>query len=109
MILSNVAASASFRPDKMGKVDLAGGQYLYAGLNCFEPGQQHAAHIHADQDKLYLVMEGQGIATVGDEQRPVSSGDLVLAPAGVEHAMQAGADTRLVVLVVFGPPPQRRG
>jgi len=76
------------------------------GLNCFEPGQQHATHIHADQDKLYLVLEGQGIATVGDEQRPVSSGDLVLAPAGVEHGMQAGEDTRMVV---FGPPPQRRG
>ena len=105
MVIRNAAAQAAFRPDKMGKVALAAGSHLYAGLNCFQPGQEHAAHVHADQDKLYYVVAGSGEATLGEERHPVTAGDLVLATAGVPHGLHATAGEELVVLVVFGPPP----
>ena len=40
---------------------------LLLGLNCLEPGQAQAVHDHADQDKFYLVLEGEGAFTVGAE------------------------------------------
>jgi quercetin dioxygenase-like cupin family protein len=107
MILRQAAARATFGPDKMGKVNLAGGEHLYAGLNCFEPGQAHQVHTHADQDKLYVVLEGTGEASVGSDTSEVTPGDVVLAPAGVVHGMRNPGPGRLVVLVVFGPPPKR--
>ena len=58
MIVRGVAKLAQFLPDKMGKATVAAGDTLFAGLNCFEPGQEHAAHTHAGQDKLYLILEG---------------------------------------------------
>ncbi len=107
MILRNAAAQAQFSTEKMGKVTLAGGQYLYAGLNCFEAGQEHKAHVHADQDKLYVVLQGEGEASVGDETAAVAAGDVVFAPAGVIHGMRNTSTGRLVVMIVFGPPPKK--
>lgn len=107
MILNNIAARAEFGSSKMGKVRLASAAHLYAGLNCFLPGQEHAAHVHADQDKMYVVLEGRGEASVGDDARAVAAGDLVFAPAGVPHGLKNTGEENLVVLVVFSPPPKK--
>lgn len=109
MILQDVASLAEFGPEKMGKVTLAGGEYLFAGLNCFEPGQEHAAHVHDGQDKLYAVLSGEGEATVGELVRTVRPGDIVFAPSGIVHSMKnASASERLIVMTVFGPPPHKK-
>lgn len=107
MIIRDIKSRAAFNPGKMGKTSLSSGTYLYAGLNAFEPGQAHSAHVHADQDKLYLILEGRGEVTVGDETSEVGPGGLVLAPAGVSHALRNPGPHRLIVLVVFSPPPSK--
>ena len=105
MIVKNVASRASFRPDKMGKADLLRGERVFAGLNCFEAGQEHELHTHAGQDKLYYVVEGQGIVRVGDVESPISAGDLVLAKADEPHALRNPGPERLIVMAVMAPPP----
>jgi quercetin dioxygenase-like cupin family protein len=107
MIIRKAAARAEFHAEKMGKVSLGAGDYLYAGLNCFLPGQAHHSHVHADQDKLYLVLEGSGVASLDGEESEVGPGDLVFARAGVPHGMKNGGADNLVVLTLFGPPPKR--
>ncbi|MEP7363522.1 MAG: cupin domain-containing protein [Acidobacteriota bacterium] len=107
MILSQIAAQATFSPEKMTKQTLAKGEYLYAGLNCLLPGQEHKAHTHEGQDKMYVILEGSGEAMVGDATAPVTAGDLVLAPSGVIHSLRNTSDGNLVVLVVFAPPPSK--
>lgn len=107
MILRHIGQLAEFDPGKMGKVSLAAGERLYAGLNCFAPGQEHAAHVHADQDKLYYVLSGAGEAQLGDETHEVAGGDLILAQAGVAHGLKNTGAVPLVVLVVFAPPPRK--
>lgn len=106
MIVRKIGDRAAYSPEKMGKVTLAAADRLSAGLNCFLPGQEHKAHVHADQDKLYYVVEGDGEAMVGEESGAVSNGDLVLAPAGVLHSMKNIGDKPLLVLVIFSPPPR---
>src|SRR5450631_2707790 len=100
MIVKHLAAHAKFSPEKMAKTDVASGETLFAGLNCFEPGQQHAAHAHAGQDKLYVVMEGEAEIQVGDEKQVVSAGGGAFAPAGLLHAVRNRTEERLVVLAV---------
>lgn len=109
MIVNKPAERAVFRPDKMGKADLARGEHLFAGLNAFEPGQEHEPHAHCDRDKVYVVLEGQGEVTVGDETSRVGPGDMALAPAGVTHSMRNVGQARLVTMVVMGPPPPAAG
>lgn len=108
MIIPDARALAVFRPEKMGKADLFGGDQLFAGLNCFEPGQKHDLHAHAGQDKMYYVIEGEGLLTVGDETVWVGPGAAALARDGVPHAVENTGAGRLVVMAVMAPPPGRR-
>jgi quercetin dioxygenase-like cupin family protein len=105
MFIRNLAQSAVFRPDKMGKSDVASGELLFAGLNAFEPGQEHKLHAHAGQDKFYLVLEGSGEVTVGDETQTLSAGDAAFAAAGVPHSVRNTGSERLVILSILSPPP----
>lgn len=93
------------RPDKFHKATLCQGQHLMLGLNCLEPGQSHAVHTHPDQDKIYVVMEGRGWFTVGDELREAAAGMVIWAAAGVPHGVENRDATRLSILVGMSPPP----
>ncbi len=107
MILRGLAAHARFSPEKMGKADLVRGDQLFLGLNCFEPGQEHRSHTHAGQDKLYVVVEGQGEVRIGEESALLTVGDAAFAPSGVEHSMKNPGPGRLIVMAILAPPPGR--
>jgi len=107
MLMKNLAGLAEFSPKKMAKTNIASGATLFAGLNCFEPGQEHAAHAHAGQDKLYVVLEGDAEIQVGGEKQLVSAGGGAFAPSGVVHSVRNCGEKRLVVLAVLAPPPAR--
>ena len=96
---------ARFNPEKMGKVDLAASPRLMSGLNCFEPGQAQQAHAHAGADKLYLVLEGSGEFSVGDERRTLAAGDLLHVPENLPHGVANTSNARLVTLIVIAPKP----
>ncbi len=106
MFLKNVARMARFNADKMGKVDVARGDAMFAGLNCFEPGQEHALHSHAGQDKLYFVLEGSARVVVGDQEQTLEAGDAAFAASGVPHSMRNTGKARLIVMAVLAPPPR---
>ena len=105
MIVKDTVSKAVFRPEKMAKANLLAGEHLFAGLNAFEPGQEHQLHTHPGQDKLYFVLSGDGEVRVGKERARISAGDLVMAPAGEEHSLCNSGPERLVVMVVMAPPP----
>ena len=90
-------------PEKYFKSTLAESPRLLLGLNCLEPGQSQAAHIHADQDKFYFVVEGEGEFTVGGEARHAGPGVTVWAPAGAPHGVANHGQARLVLLVGIAP------
>ena len=107
MFLKNVTALATFSPEKMTKSTLARGDHLFAGLNSFEPGQEHALHAHAGQDKLYFILEGMGMVQVGEETELLLAGDAAFAPSGVVHSIRNPGPQRLVVMAVLAPPPRK--
>ena len=107
MFLRNVVGQAVFSNEKMGKATLVQGSQLFAGLNSFEPGQSHAPHAHAGQDKLYYVLQGECEVQIGEETQSLAAGDAAFAPAGVIHGIRNTGDARLVVMAVLAPPPLR--
>lgn len=46
------ADHAVYAASKMGKATIFESPRLLVGLNAFEPGQAHALHAHAGQDKV---------------------------------------------------------
>jgi gentisate 1,2-dioxygenase len=53
--------------EKFYKTTLFRSDALLLGLNCLEPGQIQQPHDHADQDKFYFVVEGEGQFLIGDD------------------------------------------
>lgn len=107
MFVKQVAGRASFAPEKMGKITVAQGDSLFVGLNCFEPNQEHASHAHEGQDKLYFILEGNGIVQVGENSELLSAGDAAFAPSGVVHSIHNPGPHRLVVMAILAPPPHK--
>ena len=70
------------------------GELLFVGLNSFEPGQEHATHIHSGQDKLYFVLEGSGVVRIGEDTALLNVGDAAFAPSGTVHSIQNPAPDR---------------
>ena len=105
MFILNAASTAQFNPEKMGKTDLVKGTQLFAGLNCFEPGQEHAKHCHSGQEKLYVVMEGTAIVQIGEETQTLSPGGIAFAADNVPHSVKNPGPGRLVVMAILSPPP----
>lgn len=101
------ADHAVFSPQKMGKSTIFDSARLLVGLNAFEPGQEHALHAHAGQDKVYLVIEGEGHFLLDGYELPMTQGDLLVAPEGVAHGVRNTGRGRLVVLAILAPAPHK--
>jgi len=99
---------ASYSSHKMGKSTIFESTRLLVGLNAFEPGQEHALHAHAGQDKVYQVIEGTGLFLLAGRELPMQPGDLLVAPEGVPHGVRNNATTRLLVLAILAPAPHKR-
>jgi quercetin dioxygenase-like cupin family protein len=96
---------AQWRPDKMGKATLFESARMLVGLNAFEPGQAHELHSHEGMDKMYHVLEGDGIFLLEGRDLPMHAGDLLIAPDGVPHGIRNTGTDRLLVLAVLAPAP----
>lgn len=99
-------AHATFHPEKMAKATLFESERMLVGLNSFEPGQEHRLHAHADMDKVYHVVEGEGLFLLEDRELPMESGVMLVAPAGVPHGIRNTGSGRLVVLAILAPGPR---
>lgn len=56
---------------------------LYVNIDEVESGGYSARyHLHTLQDEFFLIMEGQGIARIGDASYEVKTGDFFFKPAG---------------------------
>ncbi len=98
---------AAYDPAKMAKVEIFRSPRLLVGLNCFEPGQEHALHSHAGMDKVYHVLEGQGLFLLQDREVPMGPGMMLVAPEGVPHGIRNIGAGRLCVLAILAPAPSK--
>ena len=48
-----------FTGDKMKKNNVFETERFFCDIYCFEPGQEQKGHVHGEQDKVYIVLEGQ--------------------------------------------------
>ncbi len=101
------ADHAVYSPQKMGKSTLFESPRLLVGLNAFEPGQEHALHAHTGQDKVYHVVEGDGVFLLEGRELAMRAGDLLVAPEGVPHGVRNSGSSRLLILAILAPAPHK--
>ena len=105
MKIVNLSDYQQFSSEKMKKNNMFQTPRFFCDIYCFEPGQEQKGHIHGEQDKVYLVLEGQGMFQVGLEKQVLGPGQGTTAPAGEEHGVMNHTDQRLKVLVFVAPNP----
>lgn len=105
MQVLSIEKMKAFSSEKMKKTNLFDTERMFCDLYCFEPGQAQKPHAHDGEDKVYYVVEGEGLFRVGNEEQSLRTQSIVLAPAGVEHGVTNRSSQRLVVLVFMAPKP----
>jgi len=105
MKVINISDYQKFSSEKMKKNNIFQTARFFCDVYCFEPGQEQKGHIHGEQDKVYLVLEGKGTFQVGGETQVLGQGDGTIAPAGEEHGVRNHTTVRLKVLVFVAPNP----
>jgi mannose-6-phosphate isomerase-like protein (cupin superfamily) len=105
MKVVRLADHQQFSAEKMKKNNLFQTPRFFCDIYCFEPGQEQKGHVHGEQDKVYLVLEGEGTFQVGSESRVLGQGFGTVAPAGEEHGVKNHTNQRLKLLVFVAPNP----
>ncbi len=105
MKVVRLADFQEFSSEKLKKHNLFQTSRFFCDVYCFEPGQEQKGHVHANQDKVYMVLDGQGTFRVGDQEQVLGPGQGTLAPAGEEHSVVNHSSARLRVLVFMAPNP----
>jgi mannose-6-phosphate isomerase-like protein (cupin superfamily) len=73
------------------------------------PGGEIGAETHDQVDQVLTFVDGVGVASLGDEQSPVSAGRLVLVPAGVRHNVVNTGTIDLRLYTIYAPPQHAPG
>lgn len=105
MKVVRLADHQQFSAEKMKKNNLFETPRFFCDVYCFEPGQEQKGHVHGEQDKVYLVLEGEGTFQVGGKSEILGPGCGTLAEAGAEHGVKNHTSQRLKVLVFVAPNP----
>src|SRR5215211_2743855 len=61
-----------------------------------EPGKRLASH-HDGAEEVLFIVQGEGVATIGNNSGRVRAGDLAVVPAWVTHVFKNTGDTTLKV------------
>ncbi len=69
-----------------------------------EPGQQTAWHQLSGVTERYLIVEGNGIVEIGEENpTSVGNGDVVIIPAGLRQRIRNSGNSDLVFYAICTP------
>ena len=104
MQIFELSGYQQFRSEKISQNNIVQTPRCFLDVYCFEPGQEQKGHVHAEQDKIYVVLEGQGRFRVGSDESVLGPGQGTFAPAGEEHGVRNDSQERLRVLVFMAPP-----
>ncbi|MCE3266928.1 MAG: cupin protein [Solirubrobacterales bacterium] len=61
------------------------------------------AHVHANEDELFVALEGEHAITVGDEESTIGPGEAVFAPRGIPHSQRRVVEGEGRIMFVCTP------
>lgn len=68
-------------------------------LFAFDKGQALSGH-SSPMDAYVQILSGEMNITIAETTKPVTAGELILMPAGINHALEALAQTKMLLTMV---------
>lgn len=81
---------------------------LGINVNTIEPGQPLCLYHEEDAQEDFLLLAGEAVLLVNEEERPLKAWDFFHCPAGTEHVIVGAGDGPAIVLAVGNRPEQER-
>lgn len=83
---------------------LVGAKQLGYSLLVVPPGKRaYPFHCHHVNEEMFLILEGEGVVRIGEQEYPIRKGDVIAAPAGgraTAHQIVNTSDEELRYLAV---------
>ncbi len=77
-----------------------GAATLQLHLSSIDPGEAaHPPHTHAGEEIMFLI-SGSGMATLGDDEQPMTAMAALFAPEGTRHGLRNDGDVPITYLVI---------
>ncbi|HET6550963.1 MAG TPA: cupin domain-containing protein [Solirubrobacter sp.] len=73
------------------------------GIIEIAPGRELEAHVHADEDDAFYIVEGEMTFMLADGDVPAPPGTFVLVPPGVEHGFRNDGAIPVRMLNIHAP------
>jgi uncharacterized cupin superfamily protein len=100
----NVADARGMRSSRFGRAVRFEGEPLFPafGINVrvLEPGQPNCKYHRENQAEAFLVLSGECIAVVEEQERHMHAGDFFYAPPGTAHVIVGAGQGPCAVLMV---------
>jgi len=72
------------------------------GLTVFQPGANHRPHRHPNAEEAQYLIQGEGLARVGDQDIVQRAGDTVFVPRNEWHGFTATGDGETIMIWTYG-------
>jgi uncharacterized cupin superfamily protein len=101
----NVAEAVATRSERFGdkcRFEALDGPFPEFAINVriLEPGQPNGLYHREGAQEAFLVLSGECLAIVEEQERPMRAGDFLYAPAGTAHILVGAGDGPCAVLMV---------
>jgi quercetin dioxygenase-like cupin family protein len=87
---------------KLTRTFLVNGKHCTGLIVQAQPQTEPFIHIHKEHEEFLYILEGEGLAYVGEKTFQVKPGDFVYCPAGVKHGFFMRV--KGLRLSIYGPP-----
>jgi len=87
-------------PIPVGKAP-EGSCWRMVGRIALDPGAAIGAHLHGDDEEIYVVLSGTGVYSDGDVESPVGPGDVTVTFRGERHALRNTGDVPLEIMAII--------
>jgi oxalate decarboxylase/phosphoglucose isomerase-like protein (cupin superfamily) len=71
------------------------------GITYFAPGSRHEIHRHENAEEVEYLVQGEGVARVGEDDVAMGVGDTVFVPRNDYHGFRNTSETETAVLVWY--------
>lgn len=64
---------------------------------------------HGDTDQIFIIVDGEGEANVGEDTKKVERGHIVFVPAGILHNITSMSQQDMKLLTIYAPSHHPEG
>ena len=96
----DLAGLVEYQEGQVVSRTLAQGKPVSMTLFAFDKGEEISSHASAG-DAMVYILDGESEITIGDEKFTVKSGETIIMPSNIHHALLAKEKFKMLLVVVF--------